>query len=118
MKRVALGFAIFLVLSASPNAQTAAPAYDPSLQNSAAPSGQMSEGERRFRMMLLQRSMGFGGIFGPMIAPLNKPGAPKKSCGAYSDPAACAAHRNGDGWAADRLQQKRSNPSERAWYGG
>ena len=69
-------------------------------------------------MMLLQRSMGFGGIFGPMIAPLNKPGAPKKSCGAYSDPAACAAHRNGDGWAADRLQQKRSNPSERAWYGG
>ena len=81
----------------------------------------MSDGERRMRIMLLQRSMGFGGIFGPLIAPLNRPGAPRsaptqKSCGSYSDNAACQAMRNGDRWAADRLQNKRSTPAERDWY--
>lgn len=78
---------------------------------------QMSEAEIRMRIMLLQKSMGFGGIFGPMIAPLNRPSAPKqKSCDAYSDYAACQAYRNGDQWAADRLQRQESTPAERDWY--
>lgn len=76
-----------------------------------------SDAERRFRIMLMQRALGFGGLFGPVIAPLNKPGGPAKSCGAYSDHAACQAYRNGDLWAADRLQQRRSTPAERDWYG-
>lgn len=78
---------------------------------------QPSDKERAFRIMLLQRSMGFGGIFGPMIAPLNKPGAGPKPCGHYSEYAACQAYRNGDQWAADRIQDKRSTPAERDWYG-
>lgn len=104
--------------------QTARPGGESSAEESfASRQGQpMSDGERRLRMALLQRSMGFGGIFGPMIAPLNRPSAGRpsapaqKSCGAYSDHAACQAYRNGDRWAADRLQNKRSTGAERDWY--
>ncbi len=69
-------------------------------------------------MMLMQRSMGFGGIFGPLIAPLNKSGGGSKQdeCGQYTDYAACQAHKAGDGWAADRLQNHQSTPAERDWY--
>jgi hypothetical protein len=79
--------------------------------------GGPSEAELKLRMMLMQRSMGFGGIFGPLIAPLNKSGGSKQDeCGQYTDYAACQAHKAGDGWAADRLQNKQSTPAERDWY--
>ena len=118
MKQLAAAVMITLVWLGSAAAVQPQPDGDaPNLQNTASQDGQPSDAERRFRMMLVQRSMGFGGIFGGLIAPLNKPGAPHKSCGAYSDHAACSAYRNGDNWAADRLQQKRSTPSERDWYG-
>jgi hypothetical protein len=80
--------------------------------------GGPSEAELKLRMMLMQRSMGFGGIFGPLIAPLNQGGGSSKQneCGHYTDYAACQAYKAGDGWAADRLQNHRSTPSERDWY--
>lgn len=118
MKQLAAGVMISLAGLGSAIAVQPLPDGDaPNFQNTASQDGQPSDAERRFRMMLMQRSMRFGGIFGGLIAPLNKPGAPQKSCGAYSDHAACSAYRNGDLWAADRLQQKRSTPSERDWYG-
>ncbi len=81
-------------------------------------SGGPSEAELKLRMMLMQRSMGFGGIFGPLIAPLNQGGGSSKQneCGHYTDYAACKAYKAGDGWAADRLQNHQSTPSERDWY--
>lgn len=91
------------------------------------PSGQsgsqsqgMSEEEARLRMLLLQRSQGFGGIFSPLMQGLKQGGGKGRSsgndCGPYTDYAACQAYKAGDGWAADRLQNRRSNPSERDWY--
>ena len=124
MSKLARGCAIAALGLGPAWAQTTAPAQPaasqasaPALQNVGSTNDQPSDAERRFRIMLLQRSMGFGGIFGPLIAPLNKPGTGPKSCGSYSDHAACQAYRNGDLWAADRLQQKRSTPAERDWYG-
>lgn len=116
---------VLLLASFAATAQRAQSAEAPQEESFAARQapGQMSDAERKLRMALLQRSMGFGGIFGPMIAPLNRPGAgggpprpAQKSCGAYSDYAACQAYRNGDRWAADRLQNKRSTGAERDWY--
>ena len=68
-------------------------------------------------MKLMQRSMGFGGIFGPLIAPLGKGGgSPSDKCAHYTEYAARQACKAGDGWAADRLERKESSPSERDWY--
>ncbi len=71
---LAIGAAL-LAAGTAASAQSARPAGEPSAEESfASRQGQpMSDGERRLRMALLQRSMGFGGIFGPMIAPLNRP---------------------------------------------
>jgi hypothetical protein len=72
------------------------------------------------RAALLQRSMGFGGIFGPSLKNWmntpegNSPG--HGQCSDYSDFAACQAHKNGDDWAANRLRNNESSDSERAWY--
>jgi TPR repeat protein len=54
-------------------------------------------------------------------------GAPSSSSGggggsapagcAYSSYAACNAAKAGDTWAADRIENRTSNPSEKAWYG-
>ena len=70
------------------------------------------------RQMLLGRSMGFGGIFGPMLNGMLTPGSSGDGCasGGYTDYAACQAYKNGDGWAADRLQNHDSDDAERAWY--
>jgi hypothetical protein len=116
--------AALLAAGTAVSAQTARPAGESSAEEPfASRQGQpMSDDERRLRAALLQRSTGFGGIFGPLIAPLNRPSAARpsapaqKSCGAYSDYAACQAYRNGDRWAADRLQNKRSTGAERDWY--
>lgn len=82
--------------------------------------GQMSDAEARMRIMLLQRSMGFGGIFRPAMDDwMRSPSAPAGgggNCGGYSDYAAKQACKSGDGWAADRLQQRRSTGAERDWY--
>ena len=65
-------------------------------------------------------SMGFGGVFGPALQDwLNAPSAPPaaaESCGDYADYAARQACGAGDLWAADRIEQDRSSPSERDWY--
>lgn len=71
--------------------------------------------EDELRMKLLQKSMRFGGIFGPLVDELNKPGKPDE-CGRYTDYGACQAYKAGDGWAADRLQRHEASPSERDWY--
>jgi hypothetical protein len=75
---------------------------------------------------LLQQSMGFGGIFGGMLGggganPWSfggggASGSGEKDCGRYSDYAACQAYRNGDIWAADRIQDDRADPAEKDWY--
>ncbi|WP_149538546.1 hypothetical protein [Siccirubricoccus phaeus] len=83
---------------------------------------QSEEGRQReaaFRRQLMTQGLGFGGIFGPALRNwANTPSAPARSgprC-PYTEYAACQAWRNGDGWAADRIQNRRSTPSERAWY--
>lgn len=81
---------------------------------------QISDEEVRMRMMLLQRSQGFGGIFAPLMQGLKQGGGggkgSAKDCGPYTDYAACQAYKAGDGWAADRLQNRKSTPAERDWY--
>jgi hypothetical protein len=83
--------------------------------------------EEQFRQMLQQRSRGFGGIFAPMLQGGGGTAPPASSGGGqssrdqqcanrYSDYAARQACKNGDLWAADRLQNKRSSGSERDWY--
>jgi hypothetical protein len=101
----------------SPQAPANPPASKRNPQANPNPGGP-SEAELKLRMMLMQRSMGFGGIFGPLIAPLNKSGGGSKGneCGHYTDYAACQAYKAGDGWAADRLQNHQSTPAERDWY--
>ncbi len=37
-------------------------------------------------------------------------------CGQYSNPTACNAYKSGATWAADRLQNGESPPSEQSWY--
>jgi hypothetical protein len=80
----------------------------------------MSEEELRLRIELLQRSLGFGGIFGPALQDwLNSPSAPPAQgdpCGHYADYAARQACGAGDLWAADRIQEDRASPEERDWY--
>jgi hypothetical protein len=85
------------------------------------PSQGMSEEELRLRIELLQRSMGFGGIFGPALQDwLNSPSAPAgdgpDECGHYAEYAARQACGVGDLWGADRIEQGRATPEERAWY--
>ena len=100
------------------------PAGSPPARAQAAPpqdaTQEMSEDELRLRVELLQRSMGFGGIFGPALQDwLNAPAAPPAaadSCGHYAEYAARQACGAGDLWAADRIEQDRSSPSERDWY--
>lgn len=76
----------------------------------------MSDAEAQLRILLLQRSMGFGGIFGPALKDWANTPSRDEGCGRYTDPAACNAHRVGDDWAADRLQRHESTPAERDWY--
>jgi hypothetical protein len=81
----------------------------------------MSEEELRLRIELLERSMGFGGIFGPALQDwLNAPSAPAgdapDECAHYSEYAARQACGVGDLWGADRIEQGRATPEERAWY--
>ena len=102
-----------LMTLAPAGAQTGAPS-DP---------GQgMSEEELRLRIELLQRSMGFGGIFGPALQDwLNSPSAPVQDagpdeCAHYNEYAARQACGNGDLWGADRIEQGRASEAERAWY--
>jgi hypothetical protein len=98
-----------------PYAQPYAQQTLPQHQNS-----QPTEGEQQMRAALLQRSMGFGGIFGPTLKNWmntpegNSPG--HGQCSDYSDYAACQAHKNGDDWAADRLRNNQSSGAERDWY--
>jgi hypothetical protein len=87
----------------------------------APPDPGMSEEELRLRIELLQRSMGFGGIFGPGLQDwLNAPSAPAgdgpDECGHYAEYAARQACGVGDLWGADRIEQGRATPEERAWY--
>jgi hypothetical protein len=86
------------------------------------PNAQMSEEELRLRIELLQRSMGFGGIFGPALqdwlnAPSAPPAAASDACGRYTEHAARQACGAGDLWAADRIEDDRASPEERDWYG-
>jgi hypothetical protein len=65
--------------------------------------------------------MGFGGIFGPALQDwLNTPSAPAgdgpDECGHYAEYAARQACGVGDLWGADRIEQGRATPEERAWY--
>lgn len=76
----------------------------------------MSDQEAQMRMMLMQRSMGFGGIFGPALNQWANTPRQSDPCDAYSDYAACQAHKNGDDWAAERLQNNQSSGAERDWY--
>ena len=96
------------------------PGYPPPQQGATqpqrSPSG-MSEAELRLRMALMQRSMGFGGIFAPMIKNMTKPSPADHRCDNYSDYGACQAAKNGQYWAADRLQNHQSDPSEKSWWG-
>jgi hypothetical protein len=100
--------------------QSPASAYPPSSPSVSSPGGQPSDAELQMRAALLQRSMGFGGIFGPSLKNWmntpegNSPG--HGQCSDYSDFAACQAHKNGDDWAANRLRNNESSDSERAWY--
>jgi hypothetical protein len=71
-------------------------------------------------MMRAQTMGNFGGIFSGTLNNTVGPGSWGSSgnggCGSYTDPAACNAHKNGDDWAADRLQNNQSSGSERDWY--
>ena len=86
-----------------------------------APEQGMSEEELRLRIELLERSMGFGGIFGPALqdwlnAPSGPSGAGPDECAHYAEYAARQACGVGDLWGADRIEQGRATPEERAWY--
>src|SRR5262249_32001356 len=75
-----------------------------------------SEAGPMMRLMLQQRSMGFGGLFAPMLnGPRSGSDASGSGYGSYTDYTACQAYKAGDGWAVDRLQYKQSNGAERAW---
>lgn len=114
--------------AASPHPAHGGPArghggYDTPLRlTQAGVGGAPSEEELKLRIELLQRSMGFGGIFAPMLNGLssgNGSGAdPRDEClrRGYTDYAACQAFKAGDGWAADRLQRRDSSGTERDWY--
>jgi hypothetical protein len=79
-------------------------------------------------MGLMRQSMGFGGIFGGAI---NNSVGPKtwgggggggggdsggNPCEYYNEYAACQAHKNGDDWAADRIERHEASGSEKDWY--
>jgi hypothetical protein len=88
----------------------------PALAQSGQGSGTPSQAEMRLRLELMQRSLGFGGIFGPALRDWVDTPPRDDGCGPYTDYAACQAHRAGDDWAAERLQQRRSTGAERDWY--
>jgi hypothetical protein len=92
----------------------------PSSSSSASQGGQPSQAELQMRAALLQRSMGFGGIFGPTIKGFTQGGggsSKSDQCASrYSEYAAQQAYRSGHGWAADRLQNHQSSGSEYDWY--
>ncbi len=67
------------------------------------------------RLNPFERAIGFGGIFA-FLKPKSGGAAPKADCTGYTEPGACNAVRNGDRWAADRIQNRRSTESEKAWY--
>jgi TPR repeat protein len=81
---------------------------------------QRSQAEASAIAALRAQSMGFGGIFGGVlnnsIGPGSSGSSGSSSCGSYSNAAACNAHKNGDDWAADRIQNNRASGSERDWY--
>jgi hypothetical protein len=110
-------FAVVLLglLQWVPAAQAQAPQQEPA----------MSEAEMRMRIELLRRSMGFGGLFGPGLQDwLNSPSAPspgpspsgRDNCARYNEHAARQACGSGDLWGADRIEDGRASPEERAWY--
>jgi hypothetical protein len=100
--------------------QSPANSYPPSSPSLSSPSGQPSQKELEARAALLQGSMGFGGIFGPTIKGfMNGSGGSSPGSGAcanYSDYGACQAHKAGEDWAADRLQNNQSSGAEKDWY--
>jgi hypothetical protein len=99
--------------------QSPANAYPPSSPSSPSQGAQPSQAELEMRAALLQRSMGFGGIFGPTIKDFTKGGGSSGSdqCATnYSEYAAQQACKSGHGWAADRLQNHESSGSEYDWY--
>jgi hypothetical protein len=83
-------------------------------------SSQGSDAEMRMRMMLLQRSMQFGGIFGGsngIIAGFMKGnGSSNSNCTGYNEYAAKRACENGDLWAAQRIEGHEASGSETDWY--
>jgi hypothetical protein len=88
-------------------------------QNAPQPSQGLTEDQAR--MLLMQRSMQFGGIFRPamddwMRSPSGGSGGQDQCAQQYSDYGAQQACRAGDGWAADRLQNKQESGSEHDWY--
>jgi hypothetical protein len=75
----------------------------------------MSEEELRLRIELLERSMGFGGIFAPALQDwLNAPPIPAgdepDECAHDTEYAARQACGVGDLWGADRIEQGRTTP--------
>jgi hypothetical protein len=84
-------------------------------------SAQGAAAERAFRQNLMMHSLGFGGIFGPGLkkwanTPSKPSGGGNSRCGGYNEYAAQQACKNGDGWAADRLENHESSGSEKDWY--
>jgi|SRR5579859_4340559 len=76
-------------------------------------------------MGLMKQSMGFGGIFGGMINDSVGPktwggggggGGGGNPCEYYNEYAACQAHKNGDDWAADRIERHEASGAEKDWY--
>jgi hypothetical protein len=69
----------------------------------------------------MKQSQGFGGVFGGMISDSVGPktwnsGSSSNPCEYYSEYAACQAHKNGDDWAADRIEQHEADGAEKDWY--
>ena len=122
LRVTAIAWGVLGLIAIAPAAQAQAPAGAPP-----GPAQGMSEEELRLRIELLRRSMGFGGIFGPALQDwLNAPSlpaagpsgdtAPDQCAARYNEYAARQACANGDLWGADRIEQGRASPEERAWY--
>ena len=84
------------------------------------PAGAQAEAAMRAR--LLQQAGGFGGIFGPSLnhwanTPSGGGGGGRDECGGrYDEYAAQQACNSGNGWAADRLENRQSDGAEQDWY--
>jgi hypothetical protein len=96
------------------------PYQQPQYQQPRQQSAQGAAAERAFRQNLMMHSLGFGGIFGPGLKKWantpSKPSGSSNKCGGYNEYAAQQACKNGDGWAADRLENHESSGSEKDWY--